>query len=109
MTRREEFEKAIRTLRKIRNEQLMDVEDWTIYDVIQFLEREKPKPYESRAKAKCACGNPGRNLQTWYGFTNNTNLYQIRCDNCGRTTSKWCKTEIEAIRDWNEFASQTHD
>ena len=109
MTKREEFEKAIRTLRKMQNEQLLDVEDWTIYDIIQFLERAKPKPYESRAKAKCVCGNSGRNLQIWYGFANNTNLYQIRCDNCGRTTSKWCKTKIEATRDWNELASQTRN
>ena len=109
MIKREKFEKAIRTLRKIQNEQPMDVEDWSIYDIIRFLERIKPKPYESRAKAKCACGNSGRNLQIWYGFTNSTNLYQIRCDNCGRTTSKWCKTKKEAIQDWNELASQTHD
>ena len=34
MTKREEFEKAIRTLRKMQNGQLMDVEDWTINDVI---------------------------------------------------------------------------
>ncbi len=109
MTKREGYEKAIRTLRKMQNEQLLDVEDWTIYDIIQFLERAKPKPYESMTKAKCICGNSGRNLQMWYGFNNNVNLYQIRCDNCGRTTSKWCKTKKEAIQDWNKFASQTHD
>ena len=108
MTKREEFEKAIRTLRTMQNGQLMDVEDWTIYDIIQFLEREKPKAYESMAKAKCICGNSGRNLKILYGFDNNTELRQIRCDNCGRT-SKWFKTKKEAIKDWNNFASQTCD
>ena len=104
MTRRQEFDKAISSLTKIKNEEVLNNSDWALWDIIHFLERVKPKPYESRAKSKCICGNSGRNLAVSYGMGKCSGLFRIKCCNCNRTTA-WCKTEKEAIKVWNESVS----
>lgn len=60
-------------------------------------ETKEPKPRESRAKLPCPeCGR--KHLSIW---TTTDGKIAIACDEC-KIASAWSKTEIGAIRDWNE-------
>lgn len=103
MTKRVQFQKAIRTLEKLKNGQLIDTEDMKIDEIINLLKESCPKPYESRKKENCSCGAASRQIKVWYGG----GTYACKCDVCDKT-GPWCKTEIEAIRSWNDSSHFKH-
>lgn len=83
-----------------------DEDGWEIHDAEEKREYIKkwlpdiptvePKKRESRAKLPCPCGR--KRLDMWYG---SNGMDYVKCPNCGREASG--KTEIAAIRAWNEM------
>jgi len=60
MTKRTQFKKAIRTLEKLKNGQLIDTEDMNIDEIINLLKESCPKPYEIRKKTALVALYPGK-------------------------------------------------
>lgn len=56
------------------------------------------KPYESRKKLPCTCGR--KRIDLWHTNRNDWN-YMFKCRVCGKQAGG--KTEIAAIRAWNEM------
>lgn len=103
MTKREQFDKAIQTLEKMKNGQRIDVEDFKLDDIIELLKNSMPRAYASRKKTTCVCGAKPRDIWLWFG----TKGYICRCTIC-ELEGEWSKTERKAIEAWNQkIASKT--
>lgn len=89
MTKREEWDRMIK---KVEND------DYTTDDILQFLEKNKPKPKESRKKLPCVCGCKA--IRSWWHITEHK--FFCQCDNCERQ-APGARAEIKAIRNWNEM------
>ena len=66
--------------------------------LIEFLKKNKPKPYESRKKKACICGCKSPTL--WY-ICGGEYKNEIKCPKWGRHALG--KSELDAIRIWNSL------
>ena len=92
-SKREQYEMIIEELKKLPTNS-------TILNTITFLENNKPKPYESRKKVDCICGEKGRNIVVWWNLKDN--YWFCQCPNCD-IKAEGNKKYIQAIRNWNNM------
>ena len=92
-SKREQYEKVIEELKKLPPNDV-------IFNTIMFLEDNKPKPYESRKKVDCICGEKWRNITVWWRV--NDRHWFCECPNCG-IKSEGNKKRNQAIKNWNNM------
>ena len=102
MTKRQEWEAMIKEVSSL-------PDSYIKRSMLVFLEKYKPKPYESRKKLPCTCGN--KRPTVWWHTKDR--VWFIRCENCNKE-APGDKREIRVIENWNEMikneiASKTTD
>ena len=95
MTKREEWDRMIK---KVEND------DYTTDDILQFLEKNKPKPKESQKRQPCTCGC--KLIYIVWNIKRQQFIYQ--CSECNKR-STGAKTQIQAIRNWNEMIGKEEE
>lgn len=95
MTKREEWDRMIK---KVEND------DYTTDDILQFLEKNKPKPKESQKRQPCTCGCK----LIYIIWSIREQQFFCQCSECNKR-STGAKTQIQAIRNWNETIGKGED
>lgn len=96
MSKRSEFEAMIKELKAYSQHP-------TIVKCIDLLEKYKPKPYKSRKRSDCICGEKGRNITVWWHMSGD--YWFCECPKC-EIKAPGSKKYVDAIQKWNRMTEE---